>query len=397
MKITQRRCFLFLITLFILNFSLFSTLILNANSNSLYSNNNKIKIQSEEIEIKISSDKEPLDDGSYVVGSKLKFVVMDDNYKRVNIELTGEKEGRFFNISLKEGGDEFSKEWDTKNPNPGTDDKPVDPDTYKLALIIDGDEKKANIDEIVISKEQTGLPIWIIIIIIIGIIGGVSISALLVIKRKKAAKEVEFEKVDKKKSKKRGKIYSGASQIGKRSGEIAEAKTKPKQGPKSTETKASTTKVKKKTTIAPSIERASRIEKSSDTKKQLMPPASGFEFETRVAAGVAMIKDMELKMNIDQKVDFMISKIDSILQNIEFFKAILSQHEQEEFKCPICNKKTAEFWIKCPYCEIREHDSELGLKQSLLGIGGEVRFCPNCKRIIKANWIECPFCYILKK
>lgn len=339
-------------------------------------------VMADAIEITISSSEDVLEDGSYIVGSELTFEVKNDGYNTVNIELEGKDSGRFFNLSLKSGVNEFTYKWDTNDPNPTKNDDPVDADNYDLTLYIDGAEKDCDPSEIVITGEEEEFPLIYIVLIVIIIAAGLGITSLLVIKKKRAAKanDLEFKSVDKtKKPKKKSTIYKGASAIGKQSGKMAESKIKTmeKETPKKT-----TEKHKPTTRPAP--------------KPQVMMPAMG-DFVTKTSVGAAMMKDMEQKLDLDSKIKFTSSKIESFLQNIEFFKAILSNLEQERLACPDCSRTMSKYWVSCPFCLIQEHDSELGLKLATISLSDDVRFCPNCKRIIKSNWVECPFCYVKNK
>jgi len=371
--------------------------ILSISESNSIDNHEKSIVITGAIEIIIESEPDPLKEGSFLVGSELYFEIEDDAYESVEIEVSNVR--RLVPVEMEKNlaGNLWSGTLDTEEPKFG--DVPLPSGTYQLNLIIDDEEEVCTPNEIKLSQGGSNT---MIIIIIISIIGAVSVSALVVVKKKQAAKreDVEFGEVDKMKSKKKGEVYSGASSIGKRSGKIAETKKKSKTSAlerSPDEESADLTHFKHVkgafgvSTSSPEIKEKST---ASAAKKQLMPADTGFKFETKASASAAIIKNMELKMDLDSKVEFITSKIESNLQNIEFFKAILAQHEQEELFCPDCNKKMSTYWIMCPYCEISEHDSELSLKASMLLLGEDVKFCPDCKRLIKPNWIDCPFCYV---
>lgn len=366
----------------LINLILFTMMFLDFNKNN--NDSQKVVLLADKIEISISSDKDKLSDGSYVVGSEITFEINDDDYMNVSITLSGSE--RAFPYDLEQGTAKWFLIWNTDEPKSG--DKPVTPDTYEIKLEIDGSKKDCDPEEIVISSsEASTIPIWVIIVIIIAIAGGISISSFFVIKRNRAkkAEALQFDKVDKKKSKKKGEIYSGSSAIGKKSGELAEDKLKEAKSVE--ESPSSLIPVEK-----PSPKESTLTQKQP---KQIMP-AEEFQFEVKTAKSTALIKDMEQKMDIESKVEFLSSKIESMLQNIEFFKVILSQHNQEQLICPKCKKKTSEFWALCPFCLIEERSADLGLKQSLLSIGENIRFCPNCKQVIQPNWMCCPYCFVKK-
>jgi hypothetical protein len=250
--------------------------------------------------------------------------------------------------------------------------------------LLDGEERSCNPSQIKIVSESGGNNIFPILIISV-IATLIILSSLFILKkRKKQTKEdVEFAGVDKKSNKKRKrKIYSGASAIGKRSGKIADSKVKAKKRGSYFDTKkddekkspSGNEKLKKKTNI--------------------LPASSNLNFETKTSKSVALQKDMELNMDLENKTKFLISKTNSILQNIDFFEIILSKQKKTKLVCPECGKTMSKFWQKCPYCEISENYEELSLKQSMLSISGDIKFCPECNRIIKAHWIKCPFCLL---
>jgi RNA polymerase subunit RPABC4/transcription elongation factor Spt4 len=355
-------------------------------SSITFNNSNECEGRSQGIElaapinVKITSPDAATGEYSYPVGAELNFEVTDSGYASVTIRLIGSKE--YFDIQLTAGA-KWIGNWKSINEDP-----PVTPDTYLVKVIIDGTTTYDGIPSKIYFTGEA-FPIWLIFVII-GAAAGVAVSSLFVVKKKKASrvKDVEFGKVSKTK-KKKSEVYKGASAIGKRSGQIAESVTG----------KIESTDVEKIDPSQASVyefksDRRTQVTKSD--KKQLIPADSGFKFETKASSGAAIMKSMEMKLDLDSKVNFTISKVDSLLQNIGFFKAILEKQEQEELVCPTCDKKMTKFWAVCPFCEIRERDSELGLKQSIVSISGDIRFCPNCKRIIKANWNTCPFCLVLK-
>jgi len=363
----------FLISLFDLNFN-FKT---------------NFNITPQVINIDINSDPDQLDDGSYLEGSKITFNVKDNGYSEVQIILTGETRSWILDLELT--ADSWGVKWDTSEPTPG--EEPVPPDTYKITLKIDGKEQDCNPKEIIISSKSDN-SMLIVIILIIVIVAVLSISTLFIMKKKRASKasDLEFSTVEKAQPKKKGKVYKGASAIGRQSGQIAEAKySKKSVGPEVLEPERPIS-VK---TAKPKITKGKSLDITESKGKSLMPPDTSFKFETKPATFVSMMKEMEMKMDLSQKINFLIAKVESTLQNVEFFKAILQQYEQEKLICPGCGREMSKYWNQCPYCAIKEYDSELGLKQSLLGFE-DIRFCPDCKRIIKPNWIECPFCFIKK-
>lgn len=354
-------------------------------SNTTPQEKKTVSLSASEITLNIDSDPEKLEDGTYPEGAEISFEITDESYSEVQLKLSGSERSWTYDMSL--SGNRWGYVWDTSEPTSG--EEPVPSDTYSITLTIDGDDYDSDPDEIVISSQQEG-NILVIVVIIIAVIAAVSLSALIVIRKKRSSKaeDMEFGSVDKTKAKKKGKVYKGASSIGRRSGQIAESKSKkttsgPESGPEALGPSSSESKTKTKV-------------KAKTSKKMMEPVSSKYKFETKSSAMAAMVKDMELKMSVEQKLDFLISKAEAGLQNIEFFKAILLQYEQEELRCPDCDQKMSEYWITCPYCKIKDSDSELSLKQSMLAMEKDVEFCPDCKRLIKPGWIKCPYCFVAK-
>jgi len=343
------------------------------------------------VQITVSSEPEALDEGGYLVNSEITFSLPHDGSwgasPTVILTLTGPT--RAFPLTMTKTGTTWKYIWDS---GPSSEAEAAPADTYTISLTVDGNTKDCSLSTLVLVNPPVDP---MIIIIPIVIIAAVAVSALVIVKVKRGKDDVEFEKVDKTKSKKKkGEVYSGASSIGKRSGQIAESKGGSKTSVLDTPT--STTKSEGRHFKA--IKGAFGVEKPTTTEtKQMMPADSMFKFETKAAQSAAMVKSMELKMDLKSKVNFTTSKVNSIISNIEFFKAILLQQEQGELACPTCDKKANKYWIVCPYCELQEHAAELGLQQSLMTIGGTVGFCPSCKRVIQPSWSECPYCFAKDK
>ncbi len=340
-----------------------------------------------DVVLTITSDKNPIGENIYLVESQISFEFSDQGWTSAELQLKGQVEGEIYNVNLDKLGGIYSGTWVSKNPT--GNGIPASADKYSIILTTNTGIQNTIPSEITLSTGES-FPIWLIFVII-GAAAGVIVSSLFVVKKKKASKQedLEFGKVDGSKGKKKGQVFKGASAIGKQSGKIAEAKTGKKEP-----------KADSKADSGASIYTFKSDETPSSAPKreqtQMMPASPGFEFETRASTGAAIMKSMEMQLDLDSKVNFTISKIESLLQNIQFFKAILLQQDQKEPRCPNCDKKMTNYWPTCPYCEIRDHDSELGLKQSMLSISTDIKFCPNCKRIIKPNWITCPFCYVIK-
>lgn len=333
--------------------------------------------------VQITITPSPEEDGSWLVGTELEFTLQDHEYNKVQIKLVGSTRAFMLDLKFNRFTDIWSIKWDTGRPS-DYDPDPVPAGTYDLTLIINYLAYESNPSEIVITTEGNPMLIVMLLIIIIGVVGAGG-GLVFVKKRKSKADGLEFGTVDKTKKKKKGQIYSGASSIGKRSGSIAEDKVKSK-------TAALESDESKKSSIKSKI--GSKIKKSTaEAPKQMMPADSNFTFETTESKSTFMMKSMESSMDLENKVKFMISRTESVVQNVEFFKAILSQQQQTELVCPECERTMSGYWAECPYCKV-EGDEELALKYHVLEISDEVRFCPSCKRLIKPNWIECPICFL---
>lgn len=383
-KIRKRYVFLVFLVVLTLNFAFLSSISKSEiKSKSLY-------FSAEPTSIEIQSEPGKLEDGAYLVGSELTFQInKESGQTSVSLEITGQ--GRFFNLSFDEGVNYWTYQWNTEEPRPNDD--PIKPGEYELTLKINGEEHESNPSKLVFSTGEEKIPLGLVIGIIIAIVGIIGFSGLFVLKRRKATdEEPEVSKI-KKRKKKRGKIYSGASSIGKRSGQLAESKTNNKKISSKKRQTGEESRVAKPS-VFKEVESPFGVKKADS--KPMRRVAANFNFEANQSKSTAMMKDMELKMNLDEKTKFLISKAESILSNIEFFKTILTKKNQFQYFCPECNKAVSINWTACPHCLLEKSDLELGLEQSLISLSDDIRFCTDCNRIIKPEWNKCPYCYIKK-
>ena len=105
---------------FLIFFFLISSILIGCANGKDENENKAMIITMGTIDVTIQSDKAPLEDGSYVVGTQLTFKIDDDSYDELNITIAGSE--RAFTVELKEGTKEWTAKWDTNNPTPGQDD-----------------------------------------------------------------------------------------------------------------------------------------------------------------------------------------------------------------------------------------------------------------------------------
>ena len=143
MKVINNRKILACLLLCFILFNGFYLIFCTSIKNDKPESSSKIFLSATSIEIK--SDKDPLEDGSYIEGSKLTFTVDDDGYSEVILSLTGAERGWDLEMDLSQNS--WAAEWDTSEPTSG--EEPVPADTYELTLEIDGKEVDCDPNEIV--------------------------------------------------------------------------------------------------------------------------------------------------------------------------------------------------------------------------------------------------------
>ncbi|MGV9205500.1 MAG: hypothetical protein ACOC44_15930 [Promethearchaeia archaeon] len=382
------KCIFLLVSLFLpLSFTLFPPYVpVQESQGNIYGSAEDI------VEIEIRSDPDPLEDGVYLIGAELRFLIEKQGYN--TLEIIIEDERRVFTLTLNEGADYWVVRWNTEEL-----DDPIAPGEYQLTLLINGEERNSNPDTIIFSTGED-FPFLLIIIIVIAIAGLIGFGAFYVMRQKKMkGDKVEMSKVEKRR-KKRGKIYSGASAIGKRSGKIAESKKKvksPSESKQGREEQSTKARANGRAEIFKDVDTPfgiSKKKKALKSKPERKGTSTDFDLKISGSKSAAMMKKMELGMDIGEKTRFLTSKVESILSNIEFFKTILSKKKQTRLMCPECEKIASKYWTSCAHCSLEQYDLELGLEQSLVSLSGDVGFCTSCKRIIKPEWNKCPYCFI---
>jgi len=387
-KVKKAKPRIIILVLIIFSLNLFSTLLLYSNPNEKTQLPHKSdELHSSSVSVIIIVNGEEQAGKRFVQGTSVKFRIIDDNYKSISIQLKGTTQLYSGSFSKSLIGAQYMWEyvWDTQKPLASSDD-PVLPDNYEVTVTIvksDDSTQVFSLNEPIQIYSSTGLDVGIVIVIAIIICAVVVSSLIVVIKRRGKKEKIEFadaEKIKKKKS----EIYSGASAIGKESGKLAEEKLM--------ETKSPYELIKPKEEV---ITSAIPLEPSAPIKPKVQEDFK-FSLDSKKLPAAAVLKASEMNIDLDKKVDFLTSKIDSVDQNVTFFKEILKRYPSEEYVCPICNSSVSKNWRKCPFCQIKEHADELGMKQAIFSVDKQLRICTECKNLILAKWIDCPHCIVKK-
>ncbi|MHA1820457.1 MAG: hypothetical protein ACTSVC_08295 [Promethearchaeota archaeon] len=322
-----------------------------------------------------------LSEGKISIGQKITIQIQTSD-DCVSVQLIVSNDLYVFNpveMEKKSGTTFWTYQLDTATFNFG---EAMPPGTFDLTFIMTdkngnknslSDENYIIHNAITIVKPASSNMVYIIIGAAVGAIAVIGI----VIAKSRGGREVEEEIVPKAATRKR-QIYSGASSLGKMSGSAADALLEMRRKKKSAK------KVVSKTT-----QRSSAY--SAKPKKPLTtitPEAKSFQ---KLPASVQM-KLAEQKIDVNKRVNFLDSKLNSLDSQLAILKAILSQIKDED-ECPICHKPVAKDWPFCPYCKIKDQEDELNLKRSLLSFNNAKSVCPKCGLILDPSWPTCPRCF----
>lgn len=222
---------------------------------------------------------------------------------------------------------------------------------------------------------------WLIIIAVIAVVAVAGIVIYKKIQSNKLAGQIAA--ADEGPARKR-KIYSGASQIGKRSGQAAEAKMQKRRRSRSY-TSASTSSSIKKRRKSTSRQRKSAKKPVRSATKQRSPSKMDKLPEA------VQVKVAESKVAIDKRAGFLDSKIDVLLSQVDLLTQIIPKPRESD-KCNDCGNKIQENWNKCPYCVIKENAADIDMKESITESRDGISLCPKCGMLIKPSWVTCPKC-----
>lgn len=318
---------------------------------------------------------------NFIQNSTITMVIEDTTYSTIDIEFWGTTTK--YSGSFRKGEVGFYFLWNTKQPTLGG--PAVLKDEYEIRLIINGQTViYGNKIQIIDPPLDLGPILIILVVIIVAVVVGGG-GTFIVLKKKGNKQDVDFDSGDEIK-KKRGEIYSGASQIGKSSGILAEKKKMEAKG--------------EKPSYRPSLTTSTRPAITTPKLSTTTPaaPAGGMNFidDKKKFESTMYLKQQETSMDLDTRLNFLMSKSDSINQNVALFKFILESLPSEIHKCPKCKSIINPYWARCPYCEIKDSESELAMEQSMIAMEQGVRLCPSCKNLIKPSWPDCPHCMVNK-
>jgi hypothetical protein len=284
--------------------------------------------------------------------------------------------------------------------------------TYDLILInkdLSGNQEPLSIKNFITIEnpiEETGLPTYVYIIIAVGAVGAI---VGIVLFKKKAVKEAAAKKSDLEISegpakRKRGKVYSGASSIGRASGRDAEM-LQERRGAKSTSASAPSSSSASKKSVSRTTTSTSyktKTDSSSGNIDDLL------QFDTSAGTGktgsmsagnqAMAMKQAEASIETTRRMDFTIAKLASIDQNVMLMNLLLNQTAESEqipkSFCPTCGQPISSSWAGCPYCFIDENKDFLKQKMQEIPSSGIEKPCAVCRKMLHPSWKQCPFCLI---
>ena len=280
------------------------------------------------------------------------------------------------------------------------------PGTYKIAVNLTdemGNKGVYTIDNAFTILDVDAPPISDTDWVLYGIIGGVVALALvgfIVLKKRRESgyeyeTEVEFNSGPAKK--KKSKIYSGASSIGRASGMKAEILRERKKGqterplPSKYPLPSKRTKVSSVKSTAPPTQRQAQIPTTQGDIDALLDDSKPS------AASTMRIKSAERAVDLTRKMDFLDSKLTSLDQNMAIMNVILDQTSglsSNTRSCPSCNRNLSLIWSACPYCKLDENKATVSEKMTYVRQIGQKMMCPACNKMLEASWSKCPFCHV---
>jgi RNA polymerase subunit RPABC4/transcription elongation factor Spt4 len=245
---------------------------------------------------------------------------------------------------------------------------------------------------------------WILIIIGVAVVGVVIILRMRKVKAKSTQSDFEISKGPSKG--KRGKVYSGASAIGKASGNQAEML----QQRRSEKIGGTTVPAPKPSSVQPAISSSSNPTKIATNKSISEPsvqPKGMKQIDTekeiddllKDKSGVSSavkLKQAEASLDVKRRMDFLGSKLSALDQQFPLIYIILDQTGKMEVStqtCSNCGHALDPSWNQCPYCLTNQNEELIQSKSSSLTPIGLDMMCPVCKKILKAEWTRCPYCY----
>jgi hypothetical protein len=250
-------------------------------------------------------------------------------------------------------------------------------------------------------KPQDGFDPLVLGIIIAAVAIGIAIPIVIVVFKKKnqpVATESDLEMTSgPSKQKRRGKIYEGASAIGKKSGQEAELLQQRRETSVKT-TSSSSNSDSTKPTIVPKV---SSPKKTTTSLKSDIPESEKdidnlLENVSKAPSSIK-IKQAEASVDLRRKIDFLLSKLMGLDQNLALINVLLDQTQSIQApskNCPTCGRRIPTSWFSCPFCATDEQGEYVKEKMNQVHPIGQTMMCPVCKKVLQAEWSRCPYCLI---
>lgn len=324
-------------------------------------------------------------------------VNLDEELTSIELQLRSTDTGRFYppaggqtwtHQGSAAEGYEYLTTWDTS-----TDTEDIRNGVYDVRVTVTdvyGNTQELTLYDAVEIADPAPPFNWVPVILILVIVAVVVPVGIVAAKKASSKKlEQDLELVQKKgqeaqagrKPRRRGKVYKGASAIGRKSGQEAETLVKSRKLPKA----ASKRKDKGKKG------QASRATPSRGPGARKKPPKM---IKAGTADSEKALKKAESGVDVTRRAAFVDSKVNS-LETVFGMVTSLVELIPDRKHCPQCGRKLAPNWTQCPWCVIKAHESEIGMKFSMQSIDAEESLCPKCHRLILTEYVgNCPHCFL---
>jgi hypothetical protein len=229
-------------------------------------------------------------------------------------------------------------------------------------------------------------------------VGALALASIIIVKKKKyqsARTDSDVVMKDGPSKAKKGKIYKGASSIGKASGNEAELMQR---------RRTATPEVEKKSSSKPVPSAAAKMAKPT----AFSTPATAKNFNTIPTSEsdidellndnkpTAMkMKQAESGVELTRKMEFLTSKMTSLDQNMALMNIILEQSSTlttPSKQCNKCGRDIPVSWQNCAFCFIDQNQTVISQKMKSVNPLGTPMMCPVCRKILHPSWNKCPYC-----
>jgi hypothetical protein len=348
---------------------------------------------------------------NFVVGTSTKpegifkvQLVTDEDCVQINGTLTNQGGGAPYTFTFTKDVNIWEGTIDLNKPRVLVTNAMI-PGTYDLTIILvdlAGNTNSVVFSNVITIKSSSGSSgPGIDPVLLYAIIGGVSLVAVIlivmVLKKKKSAPVVDsdLEMTTGPAKKKRGKVYSGASSIGRASGMAAE-QLQERRGVKDNAESVP----KKKTTIPKSAAPSSISSASSARQMKHAAPMDDLDellsTTSTPGAGAMAMRQAESNVDTTRRIDFTIAKLSSLDQNLMLMNLLLNQTAESENApkkvCSTCRRTIPLNWPSCAFCVLDQHKDEIIARVNQIPVFGSERLCPVCRKIMHPNWSKCPYC-----